>query len=372
MPNHKTVRREPVWAAMRKAAIFSRFSFVVWLGITLLVGSTVLIWSGVQFADNVRLGAGISGLAAALATLLLAIPRLQVPDTLPLEAKDRIELRDRTRATLAQILGGGLLLVGIFTAAENLQTAKESDFTDRLIRCVQLLGSENQNGKKQMDSRVGAIRALAEISSESEKQRRVVMEILAAYIQTNAEGSEGAKNDHSTRPHVDADIQAAIDILVMRNIRFDPPNGWLDLSNTRLAGADFTAGIDVSSVAPGNAGHLGKMRLVNVILDDAFFSRVNMSQAVLEYTSLRGAFLNQAILDGADLYHADLSHAHLNGASMRGTKLSEAILYEANLSGADLTGAILSQDQIDSALGNRGTKLPKGLVSPKTWVSMTP
>jgi uncharacterized protein YjbI with pentapeptide repeats len=319
--------------------------------------------------DRRPLVVGVLGLAAELAILLWIIPHIQVPGTEMLGGKERIELRDKSRATLAQILGGSLLLVGIFTASENLRSSRESEFTDRLIRCVQLLGSESKEGHKQMDSRVGAIHALAEISSQSDKQRRVVMEILAAYIETNAQEQVTAKMAQRGGPRVDSDIQAAINILVTRDTRYDPPNGWLDLSESSLAGVDFTAGADVSSVRPGKAGRFGRMRLVACNLDSAFLSHVDISQAVLQFASLKGAFLNKTILDEADVSYADFTGAYLIGASLRRTNLEGAKLDRADLSGADLTDARVSQIQINSATGDPRTRLPAGFAFPKAWLS---
>jgi hypothetical protein len=135
-----------------------------------------------------------------------------------------------------------VLLVGVFTAVENLRSSKESEFTDRLVRCVQLLSTENKSGRKQMDSRVGGIHALDEISRESARQQRVVMEILAAYVQTNAPILLQTTSAVKASDVPDADIQTALDVLVKRRKEYDPPNTWLNLSEARLVGADFTGG----------------------------------------------------------------------------------------------------------------------------------
>lgn len=333
-----------------------------------LAGSILLIWYGVPLDDRRPLAAGVIALAFALVVLLWIVPHLQVPDNKSLDDRQRIELRDKTRATLAQILGGSLLLVGIFTAAENLRSNKESEFTDRLIRCVQLLGAEGAGGKKQMDSRVGAIHALAEISAESEKETRVVAEILAAYVETNAPRKPTGIKEKD-RDKVDPDIQAALNVLVKRDTKHDPPNAWLELSDTQLASADFTAGADVSSLIPGTAADLGRIRLVGSDLSGAFLSCTNLSQVIAKSASLRNAFLNKAVLDRADLSDADLTGAKLIGASLVEADLSHATLNLADLSAADLTDAKVTQIQIESATGDAKTKLPTGLVFPKAWVS---
>jgi uncharacterized protein YjbI with pentapeptide repeats len=73
---------------------------------------------------------------------------------------------------------------------------------------------------------------------------------------------------------------------------------------------------------------------------------------------LRNAMLFNACLIGTDLSHADLRGADLRAADPRGARLQDA----------DLTGALfLTQMQIESALGNKRTKLPKSVTRPTFW-----
>ena len=71
---------------------------------------------------------------------------------------------------------------------------------------------------------------------------------------------------------------------------------------------------------------------------------------------------------------ADLTKAYLLGAKLSGADLSEANFNGADLSGAtNLSGAKnLTQEQIDSAIGNRMTILPEGLKRPASWSSEAP
>jgi len=58
-----------------------------------------------------------------------------------------------------------------------------------------------------------------------------------------------------------------------------------------------------------------------------------------------------------------LKFADLSGATLAGAKLKLT-----DLSGVDLSKAIgLTQEQIESAVGDQGTKLPLGLHIPETW-----
>ena len=137
--------------------------------------------------------------------------------------------------------------------------------------------------------------------------------------------------------------------------------GGADLSPADLQGADLR-GADLS-----RANLLGG-RLSGADLRGAQLLGAHLSEA-----DLSGANLNRADLRGAHLSRADLSGAYLHGANLCGADLFGAHFTGADLSGAHLTGADLSgvlnleQWRLDSALGDKSTKLPDGLHHPETW-----
>ncbi|WP_066254564.1 pentapeptide repeat-containing protein [Neobacillus drentensis] len=80
--------------------------------------------------------------------------------------------------------------------------------------------------------------------------------------------------------------------------------------------------------------------------------------AKLKGANLRGANLRGALLIAADLRKADMRVADLIGADLR----------DADLHGANLAGCLfLTQAQINSAKGDRTTKLPRALRIPDHW-----
>jgi uncharacterized protein YjbI with pentapeptide repeats len=90
---------------------------------------------------------------------------------------------------------------------------------------------------------------------------------------------------------------------------------------------------------------------------------------------LRGADLAGKDLRAADLAGASLRGALLIGADLRGVDLSYTDLTGADLRGADLSGAGLesslftTQQQVDSARGDKRTTLPSRLSRPSHWVT---
>ena len=63
-------------------------------------------------------------------------------------------------------------------------------------------------------------------------------------------------------------------------------------------------------------------------------------------------------LTDANLRGTDLTGANLNGADLRGAYLYGAVLWNVEN---------LTQQQIDAAFGDKETKLPEGIIMPKTW-----
>ncbi|MDG1417321.1 MAG: pentapeptide repeat-containing protein [Maricaulis sp.] len=104
---------------------------------------------------------------------------------------------------------------------------------------------------------------------------------------------------------------------------------------------------------------------------------IDVSRSRLRQANLSLATMNNATFDGADLSVANLFGARFTGASFANTNLRDAILVGshfggANLSGAEMSGANLSgaemqsatgltQNQLDTACGDRSTQLPSGL-----------
>jgi Pentapeptide repeats (8 copies) len=244
--------------------------------------------------------------------------------------------------TAAQSLGGFAVLVGIYFAWANLKTTQrnqaetlhltnEGQITDRFIRAIDQLG----NG--QLEVRLGAIYALERIARDSAKDHWPIMEVLTAYVRVHAPIAEADKNGPAAPP--DPDIQAILTVIGRRNENEE--DEILNLSYTNLKGADLLS--------------------------------ANLTNADLTGSNLTGAILFVADLSGGYLTKADLTNADLQGADFSGGYLTLADLSGANLDGAYLDGTDLreaknlTQQQIDSANGDKYTRLPPDLVMPKSW-----
>jgi uncharacterized protein YjbI with pentapeptide repeats len=139
-------------------------------------------------------------------------------------------------------------------------------------------------------------------------------------------------------------------------------DAWLegaDLARAQLQNADLEG-------ARLQAANLNWASLEGAILLDAHLEGVH-----LMWAKLNGAQLTRARLAGADLRWARLEGADLTGAQLEGTDLRYADFRESSWAGAsnraslaqfaDLRGARgLTQAQLESLIGNKGTLLPEG------------
>ena len=115
---------------------------------------------------------------------------------------------------------------------------------------------------------------------------------------------------------------------------------------------------------------LGSGGLVDIGLDDIDLAGADLTGVDFGIgTAPSGAIrLQMAILTGANLTGANLYHTVLTGANLTGANLTGADLRSAKLGGANLAEVIgLIQAQLELALGDKATTLPKGLVRPASW-----
>src|SRR5262249_28259945 len=104
-----------------------------------------------------------------------AISKLTPQELIQLQ-KDLITAENSARATIAQIIGGLVVLLGLYATFKNVRVAEEGKLTERFSKAVELLGSEK------LDVRLGGIYALERIAQDSQKDHWSVMEILTAFV----------------------------------------------------------------------------------------------------------------------------------------------------------------------------------------------
>lgn len=225
------------------------------------------------------------------------------------------DIEDKTRLTLAQIIGGLALLSGLWftyqnvkTAQENLRVTEEGKLTERFSNAVELLGSDK------LDIRLGGIYALERIARDSQKDYWTVMEVLTAFVRENSHRLLPGQKVDTPRE----DIQAIMTVIGRRK-RSSTETQRLNLRRANLAGYSFLH------------ADLSNANLDGANLSVTNFYLANLGGALLNNTDLRGANFAFTNLKETDLINANMSETVLKYA--KGLTLS-GILRGKNLHAA--------------------------------------
>ena len=274
------------------------------------------------FKSRVTRAVSVAVLVAFVIAGLFMLLNWYVAPTKPTGRKELI-------LTLAQILGGTALLLGLYftwrgqqNAQAQLELNRRGQITERFTQAIDQLGS------KDLEIRLGGIYSLERTAYEDRDHHWPVMEVPTAYVRQHAsrrpkkESSEDVSPADRDAP--EPDIQAILSVIGRRseyhtNREVEP--GPIDLRGSNLRGAN-----------------------------------------------LQGANLRGAILRASDLSRASLRGADLREASLAGTILEGARLNDAKVHGADLRLARgLKPIQIRRADGNKKTVLPNDISRPPKW-----
>jgi len=210
---------------------------------------------------------------------------------------------------------------------------------DRIFKATNQL-----NPERPVFSRISGIQALGEIAKDSPRYHWQIMEVLAAFVRTNAPRKEEGEEERSLKLH--EDIQAALTVIGGRDLQKNLLNHCLNLSYTNIKMADLTEaklqGINFFGANLQDAklfkANLERANLRQAKLQDAVLGIANLREAILFRANLERAFLCQAKLPDTDLTEANLERTNFGGAN-----LYRAILFRANLERANLRGAILQE-----------------------------
>jgi uncharacterized protein YjbI with pentapeptide repeats len=298
-----------------------------------------------------------------ITALLIWLPRWQVrkqrntlKDIEHLAPSERIQLEkdlclaiNSLRTTLAQILGGLVILGGLLAtyqsvnlAQQTLNLSQESQMSERYTKAVEMLGNKN------IDIRIAGIFALESIANSSKTYHWPIMELLTAFVRKTSQaprdkdsskpetaGTESS-SDLSTNDRLSEDIQLVMIVIGRRKwVETETKTQVLDFRHSILIGVDLANG----DFRRANFAYVkfGKQRLVSIdtTAQSSQYLPLNISESNLREADLSNANLNSTILDNVSLANAKLTGATLQAASMLGTDLRGA-----NLEGANLVSAL--------------------------------
>ncbi len=264
----------------------------------------------------------------------------------PTQRKDFAQL-------LAQIVGGGALLFGLYftwrrveISQRTLETQQDQQVTERFTRAIDQLGATDDKGNPRLEIRLGGIYALERIAKDSPERY-----YSTAYVRQNAPWSPKGTSDPTTTPKDEATEQKEDDKQAEANTLEEQQHTPSELR------ADIRAIVDV--LRRREEHRLPEERRVPLDLQKTNLSGANLNGVYLRGVNLRSANLYKAHLFGANLYEVDLSEAVLNGAILRATTLSRANLRGGYLLLADLHAADLQEANLSKAILHEGD-LPRG------------
>ena len=303
---------------------------------------------------------------------LWRLPILQVSSRLTaigatLAPKDRLDAENAARTTLAQIVGGVAVLIGAYltfrnirAVEKNLTISQEGQITERFTRAIEQLGNDKT------EIALGGVYGLERTARDSERDHWPVIEVLLAYLHTNAPQDEAKEREQlgqQARVPLPPLIQAVITVLSRRQREFDPPREYLDLSNLYLGGARLENARLQDSNLSGTRLILSDLmwaRFDNSDLSGVRFTGSDMSNATLRSVKAQGTHFNEALLNNADLRGAVLKYVDMTGTALVGTRLE----------GVDLSSVRgLSKFAVDAARTDVKTVLPDYLLNEESPAS---
>jgi uncharacterized protein YjbI with pentapeptide repeats len=320
----------------------------------------------------------IAALLIALAAVVLwKVPRLQIeryalrhPTLTPVDLlKGEIDLR----STLAQILGGTVLLTGMYFTAKTYVLQQQGQLTDRINKAVEQLGSDKQ------DVSLGGIYQLGRIAQDSERDHWPMLQVLLVYTERRAPlkaispAESQARCDpqryYDSSETANYNIQAVANVLRAREPNLESSDQQISITHSDLRHINFSGAT------------LKGARFIGDDMEGAVLIKTVLAAgAQLTFSLLDHANLSTADFSGADLERACLVRAQLTGTNFQAARLQNADLRNivdsngatfdgARLDGADLRGADLQKakgmtsQQLDLAKWDCTTQLPDDLVT---------
>jgi hypothetical protein len=247
------------------------------------------------------------------------LPQMRVASEKTLTPKERIELENATRSslaqsfgTLSQTVGGIVLVIGVYFTWRNLIATEDKQITERFTKAIEQIGSDKP------EVCMGGIYALERIASDSEKDHWIVMEVLCSFVKHR---SSMDKNRGNQQP-ISKEIQAALTVIKRRKTSQDPKRKNLDLSFSYLKGANLR-GEGFKTFL------LRREDFVSSNLQEADFTGSNLESSDFTGSNLVGACFSKANLNTAEFTRANLLQADFTNASTNATKFTDANLKQA-------------------------------------------
>jgi uncharacterized protein YjbI with pentapeptide repeats len=295
------------------------------------------------------------GAVIALITSLILLWQVPKRQTAPLNRakeltrlefdnlKDQIKLRDELRKTLAQIIGGVFITIGLTVTYNTFELNRQGQIAERIKN------SKDINDKIDLYS-------LELICQDSPKNQSRILEILTSYVRNEKENSREQNLDAASLNQNDASKNANISPRPDSNSSQNTNTAPVISEKNKHENILFAAKI----ILDGNCGKNLKSRSFS--MENGDFSNFEYEKAQFTYAILINANFSKAVLKGANfigaiLKKADFTDADLTGADLSGADLTDAETKGANFTNADLSFSGITRNQLLAAENCKGVKL---------------
>jgi uncharacterized protein YjbI with pentapeptide repeats len=292
--------------------------------------------------------------------------------------KERFRMEDDARKTLAQIIGGVLVLLGLVVTYNTYRVGvqkqdldRDSQVTDRFSKAITHLGDDK------IAIRIGGLFELERIAKDSPRDASTTKQVIYAYLHDKFSNVQNLSPDSiSPRPTAPettnetnvpqqksnglaiAKFNTPIEVQTILNIiqnllgeseRLDLRH--LDLSGKSLANGKYAlANFQNTNISNSNlfASDFTSADFRSASLRGAstdISEHVELGKSIVGLVvpeKLRTIFSNATFFE-ADLSEADLSLGKFVGTKLRSCKLNKTILYKTDLTDADLFRAEANQ-----------------------------
>jgi uncharacterized protein YjbI with pentapeptide repeats len=257
--------------------------------------------------------------------------------------KDRVAAENEVYRTLGQVLGGALILAGLYFTSKSFAVARQSQATDRLSSALESLASAD------LPRRLGGINSLAAQLKNPAADYDMICETLCGFIRaTTTEPSY--VDEHKQAPR--EDVQAALVALGNRRRSGFRTHRFL-LHKVILPGATFDNG-DYAGFQFDHADLSGssffRANLAAARFLQASVSDCNFNQCDLRRCDFRGANAKQARFRRAFLDRTLFNKCNLTQSSFDGTTLTRVVFASSTLSGASFLDAHLRSCNVAGVL----------------------
>lgn len=288
----------------------------------------------------------------------------------------RHEAEVANRSAVAQMLGGALVLAGLYFSAKTYSLTRDGQITERLVKSLELLKSEAK------DAQLGGIYALERIAFDSEQDHATIFSILCARARRLS-----IAESQSAQPHDAESMQAIAEVVSRRKMAHESENSrYLDLRDLRapetflfraslhrinLKDADLNAS-DLRSTNWNSIYAEGLQCKGCVMTGARFGANVNFKNARFDGANLQGIVAQQTFFSHATFHNTDLKHAKLIRCNLESARIDTPKLEGADFSGAyfknaDLHGQDFTQATVKGAnflnCNLNGTKFKRSQLS---------